>query len=505
MAFNLLLKTQLERFINNLKPQIHTYASSSTARDDVDKVASLNGFILGSGAKVSVKFTDTTTTDPSSGNITLNVNSTGAKTIIASETNEICTYEDASEFCDNKVHEFVYDGTNWIWVTNTIKDADALITTSEFEDFTSTSGMPITSMADTYVVDNSQLSSMFTSLSEIGNTVSSTSIAQSELDSTQDSILSSLSTASSELSSEMVVFSSEIDDKQDALLNPLTQADVKDNLSSTDTNKPLSAKQGKILRENISAKVEDGATSSTTRTAGEYITRNGVMYKVASNLASGSTITEGTNIVKKTVGEELTQINTNLSNKQDKLTNPLTKSDVINNLTTSTTNVPLSANQGKVLNTKITSYPKIYNCTGEIANSDGGAAKGTGVATVMLFANGLAKIDYQYTITTAGTSTATSNYKWGLNRDLLSARNSSIPAITPTNGGVATWFNPKSSNNWSTFNDTFNGFGVTHTVNSQFWCAARNYNGTAVGAFAVSNAENGMRICGTCYGTFTVT
>ena len=39
-----------------------------------------------------------------------------------------------------------------------------------------------------------------------------------------------------------------------------------------------------------------------------------------------------------------------LSNKQNKLTNPLTKSDVVNNLTTTTTNVPLSAAQGKVLN-----------------------------------------------------------------------------------------------------------------------------------------------------------
>lgn len=37
------------------------------------------------------------------------------------------------------------------------------------------------------------------------------------------------------------------------------------------------------------------------------------------------------------------------SNKQDKLTNPLTKSDVVNNLTTTTTNVPLSAAQGKAL------------------------------------------------------------------------------------------------------------------------------------------------------------
>ena len=42
-----------------------------------------------------------------------------------------------------------------------------------------------------------------------------------------------------------------------------------------------------------------------------------------------------------------------LGNKQDKLTNPLTKSDVVNNLTTSTTNVPLSAAQGKALNDKL--------------------------------------------------------------------------------------------------------------------------------------------------------
>ena len=38
------------------------------------------------------------------------------------------------------------------------------------------------------------------------------------------------------------------------------------------------------------------------------------------------------------------------STYQTKLTDPLTKSDVINNLTTTTTNVPLSAAQGKALN-----------------------------------------------------------------------------------------------------------------------------------------------------------
>ena len=118
MAFNLLLKAQLERVINKIKPLIRTYATSSTAKDTVNKVVFLNGFILGTGAKVTVKFTDTSTTSPSSGNITLNVNSTGAKTVISSIDGSTCTYEDADYFCDNKTQQFIYDGTNWVWLKN---------------------------------------------------------------------------------------------------------------------------------------------------------------------------------------------------------------------------------------------------------------------------------------------------------------------------------------------------------------------------------------------------
>lgn len=66
-------------------------------------------------------------------------------------------------------------------------------------------------------------------------------------------------------------------------------------------------------------------------------------------------------IAKALVVNNLTSTSTNVplsaaqgkalnDSKQDKLTNPLTKSDVVNNLTTTTTNVPLSAAQGKVLN-----------------------------------------------------------------------------------------------------------------------------------------------------------
>lgn len=220
---------------------------------------------------------------------------------------------------------------------------------------------------------------------------------------------------------------------------------------------------------------------------------------------TSSYVTVGDHYGGDTINEQNTKINSLDSGKQDKLTNPLTQSDVVNNLTSTATNKPLSAAQGKTVNDKVKTYPKILNCVGEIANSVGGAAIGTGVATVTLYASGLAKIDYQYTITTAGTSTATTNFKWGLNRDLLSARNANIPTITPVNGGVAEWYAAKSNSVWSSLHESYNGYGCTHTVNSQFWCAARNHNGTSVGAYPVSTAVLNIRICGTCYGTFTVT
>lgn len=190
-----------------------------------------------------------------------------------------------------------------------------------------------------------------------------------------------------------------------------------------------------------------------------------------------------------------------MENKQDKLTNPLTQADVKNNLTSTDTNKPLSAAQGK----KLGSYPKILNCIGLIANASNDNFQGTGVATVTLYASGLAKIDYQYTVTTAGSTSATSNYLWGLNRNLLTTRNSNIPTITPVAGGVAEWYNGKSNSIWSALHETYNGYGCTNQATAQFWLPSRNYNGTSIGALAVSNAYLNMKICGTCYGTFTAT
>lgn len=132
MAFNLLLKPQLERFTNKIFPLIFSYGTSSTEKDDVEKIVLLSGFILKQGARIFVRFSDTSTILPSSGNISLNVNGTGNKTVYLSNSNIICDYKYSSNFGNNKVHQFVYDGTYWVWV-NDINETDALITSTEFE------------------------------------------------------------------------------------------------------------------------------------------------------------------------------------------------------------------------------------------------------------------------------------------------------------------------------------------------------------------------------------
>ena len=136
MSYNLLLKTQLERLINKLLPQIYTYGTSSTLKNVLDKEVVLNNFILKSGAKIFVKFTDTSVTNPSSGNFSLNVNSTGAKSMILANSNTACSYEYADDFYNNKVQQFVYDGLNWVYIKDNSEGgspADFLVTTNEFE------------------------------------------------------------------------------------------------------------------------------------------------------------------------------------------------------------------------------------------------------------------------------------------------------------------------------------------------------------------------------------
>ena len=93
-----------------------TLATCSTARNVAAKVAMLANFVLKPGATIVVQFTDTTTANPSSGNLTLNVNNTGAKPIAYARNGTIgaLTYAMAGAFYNNLAHVFTYNGTYWV-------------------------------------------------------------------------------------------------------------------------------------------------------------------------------------------------------------------------------------------------------------------------------------------------------------------------------------------------------------------------------------------------------
>ncbi len=90
------------------------YAASSTGASTAAKAATIgNDFTLGTGARVTVKFTNANTAS----NPTLNVNSTGAKSIMAYGTTNAVTWD------AGQAVEFVYDGTYWQMVSSGIGSA----------------------------------------------------------------------------------------------------------------------------------------------------------------------------------------------------------------------------------------------------------------------------------------------------------------------------------------------------------------------------------------------
>lgn len=97
------------------------YGICETAAGTAAKVVSLTGFTLATGARVMVKFTVTNTASSP----TLNVNGTGAKSIMYRGA-----AVNAGYLAANRVYEFVYDGTNYEFVgdINTDTNTDTKVT-----------------------------------------------------------------------------------------------------------------------------------------------------------------------------------------------------------------------------------------------------------------------------------------------------------------------------------------------------------------------------------------
>jgi len=145
--------------------------------------------------------------------------------------------------------------------------------------------------------------------------------------------------------------------------------------------------------------------------------------------------------------------------------------------------------------------PKVYTVGGLIINATSDTTEGYGVATITL-QNGIARIDFEAKITTAGTSNF---FDWGLNRDLLKDNMPSlIPTIRPFSGGTAIYFNSSGVAMVDTDVGGSMGLAGSFIVKNQFWVPSRKYlkEGISVGGWSSNQFGTDTIIVGTCFGTY---
>lgn len=98
------------------------YGTCSTDADQRVKVVSMPRFVLCTGAIIGVKFTNTNTYSATEDNkVCLNVNGTGEKPIYYNTGYSTGTNTTAFGIA-NRVHYYMYDGTNWCWLNSGCED-----------------------------------------------------------------------------------------------------------------------------------------------------------------------------------------------------------------------------------------------------------------------------------------------------------------------------------------------------------------------------------------------
>jgi hypothetical protein len=141
--------------------------------------------------------------------------------------------------------------------------------------------------------------------------------------------------------------------------------------------------------------------------------------------------------------------------------------------------------------------PVCYRVSGKLINSIADTVEGYGVAEVYLYPNGFAKIEYSIQCTQSGSST--SYFQWGINRDLLTSKNSQIPKITPV-GGTMTFY----GTNGNIAADR-TGYGGILAAVSQFWQPGRVYKLEGdTGGWPAGNFVVNQRVVGTAWGTYEI-
>lgn len=114
------------------------FATCTTAAATKDKVATITpattDFTLKAGATVNVKFSNTNTySATASSNVTLNVNSTGAKNIYYGSSSAPTGTNTTPFGRANYTNTYVYDGTYWVWVSSSADNNTVDIPRSKYE------------------------------------------------------------------------------------------------------------------------------------------------------------------------------------------------------------------------------------------------------------------------------------------------------------------------------------------------------------------------------------
>lgn len=143
-------------------------------------------------------------------------------------------------------------------------------------------------------------------------------------------------------------------------------------------------------------------------------------------------------------------------------------------------------------------YPKIYFASGLIVDAPNSTLAGYGVATVVLFSSGLAKIDFALKGEVNGT---VSQGMWGLNRDLLRSINSNIPVITPIN---STGYYLAYDSYYYCLYIPYTGYGTFFIKNGDNYWTPAHVGGTQGSISVMSNLGKNNTIRGVAYGTYQV-
>lgn len=117
---------------NEIANRIHAYGTCSTGASTSAKVVTCPGFVLETGATITVYFTNAQT---STSSVTLNVNDTGAKTVYGPPRSTTSSTRMDGAWEANEAKTFVYDGTYWRILDRNI------ITSSELSDLETTLGL----------------------------------------------------------------------------------------------------------------------------------------------------------------------------------------------------------------------------------------------------------------------------------------------------------------------------------------------------------------------------